>query len=57
MQKFLKVDIYSEYYKICLEEKKTAKSISDFGLCFFDTVERLKMWFHLFLTLELRQLK
>ena len=43
LQKFLKCDIYHYYYKIFIEERETAKSISDFGLCFFDNVERMKM--------------
>ena len=43
LQKFLKCDIYHEYYKTFMIERDTAKSISDFGLCFFDSVERLNM--------------
>jgi hypothetical protein len=43
LQRFLKCDIYHEYYKVFMEERETARTISDFGLCFFDSVERMKM--------------
>ena len=43
LQKFLKCDIYHEYYKVFMVERQTARSISDFGLCFFENVERMKM--------------
>jgi hypothetical protein len=43
LQKFLKNDIYHEFYKTFLREKETARSIEDFGLCFFESIERLQM--------------
>lgn len=35
LQKFLKNDIYFEYYKVFMKEKENAQKISDFGLCCF----------------------
>lgn len=43
LHRFLKNDIYHEFYKVFMEEKATAKTIEDFGLCFFDNVQRLEM--------------
>lgn len=43
LQKFMKNDIYHEFYKVFLKQKDTAKTIQDFGLCFFDNVHRVQM--------------
>lgn len=43
LHKFLKGDIQDEFYKVFIKERETAKSLSDFGLCFFENIQRVQL--------------